>query len=141
VRTGVSVIVECRLNMAGRISIVYTPRCNIESRPHDCTGGMLECGVQAQNLDRTRSHGIAYVHYGLETGTLHLQRPQLVVVSRGPQGHDVTLHQDVRSTATMSYDLVRFYYVRIRTIIDNCTTKALRPLTIIYSSPRSTLQT
>ena len=29
--------------------------------------------------------------YGLETGTLRLQRPRLVVVSRGPQGHDVTL--------------------------------------------------
>ena len=29
--------------------------------------------------------------YGLETGTLRLQRPRLVVVSRGPQGNDVTL--------------------------------------------------
>jgi len=31
------------------------------------------------------------VGYVFETGTLRLQRPRLVVVSRGPQGQDVTL--------------------------------------------------
>ena len=41
----------------------------------------------------TQVAGIALrnTSYGLETGTLRLQRPRLVVVSRGPQGHDVTL--------------------------------------------------
>jgi len=34
---------------------------------------------------------IKIMGYGLETGTLRLQRPRLVVVSRGPPGHDVTL--------------------------------------------------
>ena len=38
-----------------------------------------------QNINTTA------IGYGLETGTLRLQRPRLVVVSRGPQGHDVTL--------------------------------------------------
>jgi len=34
---------------------------------------------------------ISVLGYGLETGTLHLQHPRIVVVSREPQGHDVTL--------------------------------------------------
>jgi len=118
------------------------PRCHIPTYTYDYSTATLRMPTTSVRFGsrfltlKPRSHC-----YDFRPDCPRLIVDVLIVASRGPQGHNVTLTKMLRSTATMSYDPVRFYYVRIRTIIDDCTTRALRPLTIMYGSPRSTLQT